>query len=66
MVRGAFLEPGEIIILEIFFAWQCETIDCAVGIAEYFIKFKNTTKAGYYPKVKRLFTIQNTKHGLTF
>ena len=40
MVNGAFLEPGEIIILLIPLALQWSTTDCAAGILEYFIGTK--------------------------
>jgi hypothetical protein len=39
MVKGAFLEPGEITTWFIFLATHSATIDLATGILEYFTKF---------------------------
>ena len=39
MVKGAFLEPGEITTCFIFFETQSETTLRATGILEYFTKF---------------------------
>ena len=41
MVRGAFLEPGEITTCLISFATQSSTTERATGILEYFIEAQN-------------------------